>query len=135
MIRVGRDVSNAKLLELTPTDTIMRMISIRLMKSPFNKPKPYDYKNHKTGEGFCSASCSHLSMAQNRGGGMCFLRRLVIIECEVIRKWAVAQKQDQDGCKRLYVHARWRPLRRAETKRRDRNGEEEQKGRHEEAVW
>jgi len=26
-------------------------------------------------------------------------------------------------------------LRRAETKRRDWNGEEEQKGRHEEAVW
>lgn len=38
------------------------------------------------------------------------------------------------GCKRLFVHARWRPLRRAETKRRDRNGEQEEESRHEKIV-
>lgn len=37
----------------------------------------------------------------------------------------------RDGCKRLFVHARWRPLRLAETKRRNRNGEQEEKSRHE----
>lgn len=58
-----------------------------------------------------------------------------IVEYEAIRKQLVDQKLDRGGCKRLFVHARWRPLRRAETKRRDRNGEQEEKGRHKEAVW
>src|SRR6185312_5725658 len=42
--------------------------------------------------------------------------------------------QDWDGCKSLFVHARWRPLRRAETKRRNRNGEQEEKSRSEKIV-
>lgn len=46
----------------------------------------------------------------------------------------VIQKEDLGGCKSLFVHARWRPLRRGETKRRNRNGEQEEKGRHQEVV-
>ncbi len=42
--------------------------------------------------------------------------------------------QDRDGCKSLFVHARWRPLRRAETKRRDRNGEQKEESRRESVV-
>ncbi len=41
------------------------------------------------------------------------------------------EAKKRGGCKRLFVHARWRPLRLAETKRRDRNGEQEEKSRHE----
>jgi len=39
----------------------------------------------------------------------------------------------RDGCKRLFVRARWRPLGRAEQKRRNQNGEEEE-GRNESVV-
>ena len=41
------------------------------------------------------------------------------------------EAKKRGGCKRLFVHARWRPLRLAETKRRNRNGEQEEKSRHE----
>jgi len=44
------------------------------------------------------------------------------------------EAKKRGGCKRLFVHARWRPLRRAETKRRDRNGEQEEEIRHEKIV-
>ncbi len=44
------------------------------------------------------------------------------------------EAKERGGCKRLFVHARWRPLRRAETKRRDRNGEQEEESRHEKIV-
>ena len=46
----------------------------------------------------------------------------------------VGGNQNQGGCKRLFVHARWRPLRRAETKRRNRNGEQEEESRHEKII-
>ncbi len=44
------------------------------------------------------------------------------------------EAKKRGGCKRLFVHARWRPLRLAEMKRRDRNGEQEEESRHEKIV-
>jgi hypothetical protein len=43
MIRVGRDVSKTRPLELIPAKTARRMMSIRLTKSPFDNARRYDH--------------------------------------------------------------------------------------------
>lgn len=55
-------------------------------------------------------------------------------EPKVMRVAEGRRNHDRGGCKSLFVHARWRPLRRAETKRRDRNGEQKEESRRESVV-
>ena len=61
MIRVGRDVSSARLLELIPVHTAIRMIGIRRMKSPLDQARRFDHKIQKAGKGFCHFRISILA--------------------------------------------------------------------------
>lgn len=47
MIRVGKDVSNASPIEPIPAHTAIRIMSIRLTKSPFDKTRRFGHKIQK----------------------------------------------------------------------------------------
>lgn len=61
MIRVGRDVSSARLLELIPVHTAIRMMGIRRTKSPLDQARRVDHKIQKAGKGFCRFRVSILA--------------------------------------------------------------------------